>query len=103
MDGSPPGSPVPGILQASILEWVAISFSKLSFFQIKVEIKFFIDFINLNFIFILEKIFCLPKIISWISIWEILHNGKSNLIGIQETWVFTLVSQWLLFIIEQGL
>ena len=27
IDGSPPGSPVPGILQAKILEWVAISFS----------------------------------------------------------------------------
>ena len=27
IDGSPPGSPVPGILQASTLEWVAISFS----------------------------------------------------------------------------
>ena len=27
MDGSPPGSPVPGILQARSLEWVAISFS----------------------------------------------------------------------------
>ena len=27
IDGSPPGSPVPGILQARILEWVAISFS----------------------------------------------------------------------------
>ena len=26
-DGSPPGSPVPGILQAKTLEWVAISFS----------------------------------------------------------------------------
>ena len=26
-DSSPPGSPVPGILQASTLEWVAISFS----------------------------------------------------------------------------
>ena len=25
--GSPPGSPVPGILQATTLEWVAISFS----------------------------------------------------------------------------
>ena len=29
IDGSPLGSPVPGILQARILEWVAISFSKL--------------------------------------------------------------------------
>ena len=27
IDGSPPGSPVPGILQARTLEWVAISFS----------------------------------------------------------------------------
>ena len=29
IDGSPPGSAVPGILQARILEWVAISFSLL--------------------------------------------------------------------------
>ena len=29
IDGSPPGSPVPGILQARTLEWVAISFSNL--------------------------------------------------------------------------
>ena len=29
-DGSPPGSSVPGILQARILEWVAISFSNAS-------------------------------------------------------------------------
>ena len=27
IDGSPSGSPVPGILQARTLEWVAISFS----------------------------------------------------------------------------
>ena len=28
IDGSPPGSPVPGILQARTLEWVTMSFSK---------------------------------------------------------------------------
>ena len=28
IDGSPPGSPIPGILQARTLEWVAISFSR---------------------------------------------------------------------------
>ena len=34
IDGSPPGAPVPGILQARILEWVAISFSiKASFLK----------------------------------------------------------------------
>ena len=27
IDGSPPGSPVPGILQARTLKWLAISFS----------------------------------------------------------------------------
>ena len=27
IDGSPPGSPIPGIIQARTLEWVAISFS----------------------------------------------------------------------------
>ena len=29
IDESPPGSPVPGILQARTLEWVAISFSNV--------------------------------------------------------------------------
>ena len=29
IDGSPPGFPVPGILQARTLEWVAISFSNI--------------------------------------------------------------------------
>ena len=29
IDGSPPGSPVPGILRARTLEWVAISFSNV--------------------------------------------------------------------------
>ena len=28
IDGSPPGSPIPEILQARTLEWFAISFSK---------------------------------------------------------------------------
>ena len=30
IDGSPPGSPVPGIFQARVLEWVAIAFSNLN-------------------------------------------------------------------------
>ena len=37
MDGSPSGSPVPGILQARTLEWVAISFSNE--WQWKVKVK----------------------------------------------------------------
>ena len=37
IDGSPPGSPVPGILQARTLEWVAISFSKAWKGKVKVK------------------------------------------------------------------
>ena len=36
-DGSPPGSPVPGILQARTLEWVAISFSHAWKWKVKVK------------------------------------------------------------------
>ena len=36
IDGSPPGSPVPGILQARTLEWVAISFNA---WRWKVKVK----------------------------------------------------------------
>ena len=37
IDGSPPGSPIPGILQARTLEWVAISFSNA--WKLKVKMK----------------------------------------------------------------
>ena len=37
MDGSPPGSPVPGILQARTLEWVTISFSNAWKWKVKVK------------------------------------------------------------------
>ena len=36
-DGSPAGSPVPGILQARTLEWVAISFSNAWKWKVKVK------------------------------------------------------------------
>ena len=37
IDGSPPGSPVPGILQARTLEWGAISFSSAWKWKVKVK------------------------------------------------------------------
>ena len=37
IDGSPPGSPVPGILQARTMEWVAISFSNAWKWKVKVK------------------------------------------------------------------
>ena len=37
IDGSPPGSPVPGVLQARTLEWVVISFSNAWKWKVKVK------------------------------------------------------------------
>ena len=37
IDGSPPGSPIPGLLQARTLEWVAISFSNAWKWKVKVK------------------------------------------------------------------
>ena len=44
IDGSPPGSPVPGILQARILEWVAISFSNA--WKRKVKVQYLAHFVR---------------------------------------------------------
>ena len=41
IDGTPPGSPVPGILQARTLEWVAISFSNLYLCYSSLNLKLF--------------------------------------------------------------
>ena len=38
IDGSPPGSPVPGILQARTLDWVAISLSNAWKWKVKVKL-----------------------------------------------------------------
>ena len=37
IDGSPPGFPVPGILQARTLEWVAVSFSNAGKWKVRVK------------------------------------------------------------------
>ena len=37
-DSSPPGSPVPGVLQARTLEWVAIAFSSAGKWKVKVKL-----------------------------------------------------------------
>ena len=43
IDGSPPGSAIPGILQAGALEWVAISFSK----RMDTTLKFYFQIFRL--------------------------------------------------------
>ena len=40
VDGCPPGSPIPGILQGRTLEWVAISFSNAWKWEVKVKSLF---------------------------------------------------------------
>ena len=42
IDGSPPGSPVPGILQARVLEWGAIAFSDIR--MLLTSIQGFLEF-----------------------------------------------------------
>ena len=37
IDGSPPGSPIPGILRGRTLEWVAMSFSNAWMWKVKVK------------------------------------------------------------------
>ena len=37
IDSSPPGSPIPGILKARTLEWIAISFSNAWKWKVKVK------------------------------------------------------------------
>ena len=37
IDSSPPGSPIPGILQARTLEWIAISFSNAWKWKVKMK------------------------------------------------------------------
>ena len=46
IDGSPPGSPVPGILQARTLEWVAISFSNAWRWKVKVKSLSHVQFLS---------------------------------------------------------
>ena len=46
IDGSPPGSPVPGILQARTLEWVAISFSSAWKWKVKVKLLTHVQLID---------------------------------------------------------
>ena len=38
IDGSPPGSPIPGVFQARTLEWVAISFSNAWKWKVKMKL-----------------------------------------------------------------
>ena len=61
IDGSPPGSPLRGILQARVLEWIVIAFSKIKHSSI-------------------------IKTVSSIGIWELPELAKKHLLARQEYW-----------------
>ena len=67
IDGSPPGSAIPGILQARTLEWVAISFS--SAWKWKVKVK------SLSRVWLLAT----PWIAAYLHPWD--FPGKSTEVG----------------------
>ena len=81
IDGSPPGSPVPGILQARILEWVAISFSNAWRWKVKVK--------------------SLSRVRLWATPWTAAHQAAPSMgFSRQEYWsgvpaaLFTIANTW---------
>ena len=69
IDGSPPGSPFPGTLQARILEWVAISFSNAWKWKVKVK--------SFSFVLLLAT----PWTAAYQASWPWDFPGKSTGVG----------------------
>ena len=77
IDGSPPGSAVPGLLQARALEWVAISFSNAWEWKVKVK--------------------SLSRVRLWVTLWSIAHQAPPSMgFSRQEYWSgVSLPSPWI--------
>ena len=65
-DGSPPGSPIPGILQARTLEWVAISFCRYRI----------INYFNKEFFFY----YCAPTMLGFGNIKNLKTSSPSKIL-----------------------
>ena len=79
IDSSPPGSAVPGILQARTLEWAAISFSNAWKWRVKVK--------SLSHVHILKHIFLISRVYHYLpsfpffpSPWHYHLNPNSSVI-----------------------
>jgi len=89
IDGSPPGSSIPGILQAGILEWVAISFSNLACMHATLPQSCLtlcdpMDSSPLSSS--IHRIFQ-ARILEWAAIYETYKMGKScEISGAQRRW-----------------
>ena len=101
IDGSPPGSPVPGILQARTLEWVAIFFSNAWKWKVKVK--------SLSHVWLLTTLwsaayqaspsmgFSRQEYWSGVSLPSLLFNHRHVLkcfVVIQYNFCFTLILFW---------
>ena len=86
IDGSPPGSPIPGILQARTLEWVAISF--LQCMTVKSESEVAQSCQTLR-----DPMDCSPpgssihgifqaKVLEWVAIAVSSHNSTGGIYGV---------------------
>ena len=78
IDGSPPGSPVPGILQARTLEWVAISFSNAWKWKVKVK--------SLSCVQLSDPVDCSPPGFSVHGIFQTRVLGWVAIAVSNETW-----------------
>ena len=96
IDGSPPGSPVPGILQARTLEWVVISFSNVWKWKMKVKVKFY-GWVVFNY---MHTYLCMYAtslsihLLTYFGCFHILATVNSSAMNIKVTVSF-LISIWI--------
>ena len=88
IEGSPPGSPIPGTLQARTLEWVAISFSNAWKWKVKVKMT------NLNSILKIRDITLSKKVhLAKVMVFPVVMNGC-------ESWTIKKVEHWRIDVFE---
>ena len=88
IEGSPPGSPIPGTLQARTLEWVAISFSNAWKWKVKVKMT------NLNSILKIRDITLSKKVhLAKVMVFPVVMYGC-------ESWTIKKVEHWRIDVFE---
>ena len=88
IDGSPPGSAVPGILQARTLEWVAISFS--STWKSKVKVKS----LNCN-LPLLPSLTCFWRMVQFSTWNHVCHIYNGILLSHKKEQIRSPVEMWV--------
>ena len=85
IDGSPPGSPVPGILQARTLEWVAMSFSYvlcMNGFVVCTSVH--------HYVCEVYSCCCGKQLLLFIAVWHsIVNTGHLSILLLMDIWVIS--------------